>query len=152
YDRLLPAAVGTERRESLRRLETSCSGFVLLLGVEGEHPQLAHHNIFFTQDYRAEFDDIFRRGIPPDAPTVYVAITSKSDPSHEPPGHENRFVRGNAPARGPRFDWPQQKDVYRSRVLDMLAGFGLDVRDRIRRQVSLTPQEIQQMTGAWRGA
>ena len=34
----------------------------------------------------------------------------------------------------------------------MLAGFGLDVRDRIRSQVTLTPQEIQQMTGAWRGA
>jgi len=152
YDRLLPSAVGSARRASLRRLETSCSGFVLLLGVEGEHPQLAHHNIFFAQDYRAEFDDIFRRGVPPDTPTVYVAITSKSDPSHAPPGHENWFVLVNAPALGPRFDWTQQSDAYRGRVLDMLAGFGLDVRDRIRSQVTLTPQEIQQMTGAWRGA
>ncbi len=152
YDRLLPPTIGATRRTDLRRLETSCSGFVLLLGIEGVHPQLAHHNIFFTQDYRAEFDDIFGRGIPPDAPTVYVAITSKSDPSHAPPGHENWFVLVNAPALGPRFDWAQQSDAYRGRVLDMLAGFGLDVRDLIRSQVILTPQEIQRLTGAWRGA
>ena len=41
------------RLQQLQRTDTSCSGFVLLLGVEGEHAQLAHHNIFFNADYRA---------------------------------------------------------------------------------------------------
>ena len=152
YERLLPRTIGASRRADLRRLETSCSGFVMLLGIEGEHHQLAHHNILFTRDYRAEFDAIFRRGLPPDAPTVYVAITSKSDASHAPSGHENWFVLVNAPALGPAFDWTTQGDGYRDKVLEMLARFGLDVRARIRSQVILTPQEIQQMTGAWRGA
>lgn len=152
YDRLLPPAIGATRRADLRRLATSCSGFVLLLGVEGEHAQLAHHNIFFARDYRAEFDAIFRRGIPPDTPTVYVAITSKSDASHAPPGCENWFVLVNAPALGPGYDWMKQGDGYREQVLAMLAGFGLDVRERIRSEVMLTPQDIQRLTGAWRGA
>ncbi len=152
YQRLLPAEIGSTRRAALQRLEPSCSGFVLLLGVEGEHPQLAHHNIFFAQDYRAEFDDIFGRGIPPDAPTVYVAITSKSDRSHAPAGCENWFVLVNAPALGARFDWAQHAGSYSGHVLDVLARFGLDVRKRIRSQVILTPQDIQHHTGAWRGA
>ena len=152
YQHLLPPQIGATRRAALQRLDTSCSGFVLLLGVEREHPQLAHHNIFFTQDYRAEFDAIFQHGIPPSAPTVYVAITSKSDRSHAPPGCENWFVLVNAPALGTHFDWTQHAGDYGARVLDVLAGFGLDVRAHIRSQVILTPQEIQRLTGAWRGA
>ncbi|MEZ4642199.1 MAG: hypothetical protein R3E31_05565 [Chloroflexota bacterium] len=42
-------------------LGPSCSGFIMLLGVRAETPQLAHHNIFFNRHYRAEFDAIFRR-------------------------------------------------------------------------------------------
>ncbi|MGL5095176.1 MAG: phytoene desaturase family protein, partial [Planctomycetia bacterium] len=101
YERLLPAgAVSPARVRRLMRQETSCSGFVLQLGVEGVHPELAHHNLFFSGDYRKEFADVFQRGVPPDDPTVYVAVTSKSDPGHAPPGCENWFVLVNAPALG----------------------------------------------------
>ena len=152
YQRLLPAAVAAPGRRRLARVEPSCSGYVLLLGIQGSHPQLAHHNIFFCQDYVREFDDIFRRGVPPSAPTVYVAITSKSDPSHAPAGCENWFVLVNAPALGPHFDWQTQEDGCRARVLDALAGFGLDVRSRIVAEARLTPEDIARLTGAWRGA
>ena len=65
YARLLDPALAPRRLDQLQRTDTSCSGFVLLLGVEGEHPQLAHHNIFFNDDYRREFADIFTAGRPP---------------------------------------------------------------------------------------
>jgi phytoene desaturase len=152
YATLLPPAIAQARLTSLERTEVSCSGFVLLLGVEGEHPGLAHHNIFFNRYYRGEFDDIFGRGVPPEDPTVYVAITSKTDPSHAPPGCENWFVLVNAPALGPTYDWNQQAQSYRERVFDTLGEFGLDVCGRIRSEVMLTPHDIQRMSGAWRGA
>lgn len=152
YEHLLPRTVGLERRLDLKERETSCSGYVLLLGVEGTHPQLAHHNIFFNRDYRREFVDIFRRGIPPQEPTVYVAITSKSDPDHAPPGCENWFVLVNAPALGPAFDWERNASAYRTLVLETLARYGLDVRRRIRVEHMLTPVDIRRLTGAWRGA
>jgi len=152
YEHLLPRTVGLERRLALKERETSCSGYVLLLGVEGTHPQLAHHNIFFNRDYRREFDDIFRRGIPPQDPTVYVAITGKSDPEHAPPGCENWFVLVNAPALGPAFDWENRQAAYRTLVLETLARYGLDVRSRIRVEHALTPADIRRLTGAWRGA
>jgi phytoene desaturase len=153
YEHLLPAgSVPKGRVEALTRNEPSCSGFILMLGVEGEHAALAHHNIFFSSDYKREFDDIFTRGTPPDEPTVYVAITSKTDAGHAPPGCENWFVLVNAPALDSRYDWTREAAGYREQVLARLAAFGMEVRGRIRAERMLTPADIERLTGARRGA
>lgn len=151
YERLLPD-VNPQRVRQLTRQEPSCSGFIMLLGVEGQHPELAHHNIFFSSDYRCEFVDIFERGLPPEEPTVYVAISSKSDPQDAPPGCENWFVLVNVPALNDQFDWQIQAEEYGRRVLNRLAVFGLDVRHQIRIQRILTPVDLERQTGARRGA
>ena len=60
YHHLLPQEVATQkRRHQLAARDTSCSGYALLLGIEAQFPQLAHHNIFFSEDYKREFSDIF---------------------------------------------------------------------------------------------
>jgi phytoene desaturase len=153
YERLL--APGTHNPRRLSRLtsaEPSCSGFILMLGVEGSEPRLAHHNILFSADYAREFEAIFKDGIPATDPTIYVAITSKTDPTHAPSDCENWFVLVNAPALSPAFDWAAQGDTYRDRVLERLAAFGFDVRGRIRVEKRLTPVDLERMTGARRGA
>ncbi|MBZ0295232.1 MAG: phytoene desaturase, partial [Anaerolineae bacterium] len=137
YERLLP---GLSPRPEV---EPSCSGFIMLLGIEGQHPQLAHHNIFFSSDYPAEFKAIFEQGKPPDEPTIYIAITSKSDPHDAPPGCENWFVLVNAPALDSRFDWTAQAEAYGDRVLARLAAMGLDVRGQIRSKRLLTPVDLE---------
>jgi phytoene desaturase len=153
YEKLLPAgAVPARRVRALTEAEPSVSGFILLLGVRGEHPQLAHHNIFFPADYAREFDDIFRRGVPPADPTVYAAITSKRDPDHAPPGCENWFILVNAPPLGPRYDWTARAAEYRDRVLAVLAQRGLDLRESIVIEKTITPIELEALTGARRGA
>jgi phytoene desaturase len=153
YEQLLPReAVDQRRLNRLVNAERSCSGFVLALGVEGIHPELAHHNIFFSSDYRREFDEIFHQGVPPSEPTIYVVITARSDPDHAPDGCENWFVLVNAPAMGPQCDWQTQATVYRDLVLARLADFGFDVRDSIRMEHILTPSNIARLTGAYRGA
>lgn len=149
---LADSAVSPAKVRRTRGMEPSCSGFILLLGVEGEHPELAHHNIFFSSDYPKEFREIFKMGLPPTEPTVYVAITSKSDPDHAPPGCENWFVLVNAPALGPEWDWSTQAPAYRDRVLAVLADFGYDVRGRMRSERMLTPLDLERLTGTHRGA
>jgi phytoene desaturase len=153
-DQLLSGATAQARLARLRAQEPSCSGFILLLGVEADQAsaRLAHHNIFFSGDYPREFREIFRDGRPPAEPTVYVAITGKTDPSHAPPGHENWFVLVNAPAVGSAFDWDRQRDAYRDVVLETLARFGHDPRGRIVSERVLTPADLERGSGAWRGA
>jgi phytoene desaturase len=149
---LPPNTLPARRRARLKKGEPSCSGFVLLLGVRGQHPDLAHHNIFFSADYRREFAEIFSQGQPPRQPTIYVAISAKSTPADAPPGCENWFVLVNAPASDGRFNWTEGVASYRDLVLAQLADFGLDIRDRIEAERHLTPPDIERLTGARQGA
>jgi phytoene desaturase len=153
HEKLLPAsAISQGRVETLQSVEPSCSGFILLLGVRGTQPELAHHNIFFSSDYPREFEEIFEQGVPPREPTIYVAITSKATPEDAPPDCENWFVLVNAPALGPGWDWESQTLAYRQLVLDQLAARGFDVRKRIEIEKIITPVDLEHMTGARRGA
>jgi phytoene dehydrogenase-like protein len=124
----------------------------LLLGVRGEHPNLAQHNIFFNSAYASEFDAIFKHGRPPEDPTIYITITSKADPDHAPPGCENWFILVNAPPLGGNWDWTREADRYRDLILTRLAAHGADIRDRIVVERCLTPHDLERLTGARRGA
>ncbi len=148
FDKLLPKATVKPPPP----IEPSCSGYVMLLGVEGDYPQLAHHNILFSTDYKREFTEIFDHGVPPSEPTVYISVTSKTDANHAPAGHENWFVLVNAPALGPKYDWQTHKARYRETVLKSMQRFGLDITEKIRVEHILTPIDLAQRTGAHRGA
>jgi phytoene dehydrogenase-like protein len=113
---------------------------------------LAHHNIFFSADYRREFEEIFGEGVPPSQPTIYVAITSKTTPQDAPSGCENWFVLVNAPALGPAWNWEDQATGYRDRVLEGLAARGFDIRNHIEFEKILTPVDLERLTGARLGA
>ncbi len=101
--------------------ERSLAGFVLLLGVRGETPELAHHNVFFPRDYDAEFDAVFggpgRRAPPAGDPAVFV--TRAADPAVRPVGHEAWFVLVNAAPQGTgwaqvgwrRRGWPRRTGI-----------------------------------------
>jgi 1-hydroxycarotenoid 3,4-desaturase len=62
---------------------------------------LLRHNVFFSRDYRAEFDAIFSQGRAPDEPTVYVCAQDRDDaPRPDGNGPERLLVLANAPANG----------------------------------------------------
>jgi phytoene desaturase len=139
----------------------SLAGFVLLLGVRGTTPELAHHTVFFPRGYDAEFDAVFgapgqgRRARPAPDPTVF--ITRAEDPAVCPPGAEAWFVLVNAPRHGPAYaatDWrrPGLAAAYAAHILAVLAGRGLDVRDRLIFAETRTPADLAEATGAPGGA
>jgi 1-hydroxy-2-isopentenylcarotenoid 3,4-desaturase len=69
------------------------------LGVDGKVPELSHHTLFFTSDWRQNFDAIF--GDRPEVPvpaSVYVCKPSETDPTVAPAGSENLFVLVPVPA------------------------------------------------------
>lgn len=151
---LLPETVIPKSKlDKMETAELSCSGFVMMLGVEGDYPQLAHHNIFFSSDNKHEFQQIFEDEIMPDDPTIYLCITSKTDTSHAPDGHENWFILVNAPALSDKFNWEANRQSYRDKILNILAEkYNLDVRNKIKVEKHLTPADLQRMSGGWRGA
>jgi phytoene desaturase len=153
YEQLLPPEPKFQRRLRLyQRMDPSCSAFVMLLGVRGEHPHLAHHNEFFSSNYRGEFDQIFSQEVPPSEPTLYVSITSKTTPQDAPSGCENWFVQINVPALSPAWDWQEHASDYAAQALDLLAQRGVDIRRKLVCQKLITPLDLQKWTSAYRGA
>jgi phytoene desaturase len=74
---------------------------LVMLGVRGELPELLHHTLFFTKDWKANFDAIFGAGssaFAPDPASLYVARSSATDAGAAPEGHENLFVLVPVPA------------------------------------------------------
>jgi phytoene desaturase len=139
--------------------DRSLAGFVLLLGVRGTTPSLAHHTVFFPRHYDAEFDAVFgtggSRARPAADPAIFV--TRAADPAVHPPGHEAWFVLVNAPRHGRAWsavDWsrPGLADAYRDHILAVLAARGLDVRDRLVFAETRTPLDLAAATAAPGGA
>ncbi|WP_298817167.1 phytoene desaturase family protein [Chloroflexus sp.] len=150
-ERLIP---GFQREANrLARFDPSYSGVVLFLGVEGDFPQLAHHNIFFSADYSAEFRAIVHERQPALEPTIYVAATCRSDPAHAPPGHMNLFVLVNAPADDGRIDWEAVIPAYRDHIIARLEMMGLSgLRQSIRYSHHWTPRDLARRYNAAFGA
>lgn len=64
---------------------------------------LAHHNVFFAEDYADEFTSIFRHRRITSAPTVYLCAQDRGEGSAHPEGTPERMLALiNAPADGDR--------------------------------------------------
>jgi phytoene desaturase len=149
YRDLLP-----DPRRAARLADRSLGGFVMLLGVRGATPGLAHHTVFFPPDYDAEFDAVFG-GQPAADPAVFVTVAA--DPGVRPDGYEAWFVLVNAARHGTgpsTVDWraPGRADGYADRILAVLAERGLEVRDRLVFREVRTPADLESATAAPGGA
>lgn len=143
-----------QAKEALRyaRLEPSSSGLVFLWGVAKRFPRLRVHNVFFSGDYRAEFDAIFRRLELPAEPTVYLNVTSKLTPEDAPADAENWFVLLNAP-RNAGQDWAATAARARTAVLARLSrALDCDVGAFIREEKVIAPPDIERDTGSTFGS
>lgn len=141
---LLPeSSVSKWRRSKQKALEPSCSGFVLLLGCKKRWDELKHHNIFFSDDYEKEFEDIFEEKIMPADPTIYIANTSCSDPGHAPGNSSNFFILVNAPYLTNDQNWEEIKSSYSRFLINRLEEKGLKgIQESIEYQEIITPQDF----------
>ena len=148
YDKLMPQA---KRPERTLAQERSTSALIFYWGVRGDFPELGLHNIFFSEDYRREFEAL-QSGTIDDDFTVYVNVTSKYVRGESPDGSENWFVMVNAPYdRGQ--DWPATLDRIRAKTLAKLsATLGVDLAQRIDVERTWTPPGIAADTGSHLGA
>jgi 1-hydroxycarotenoid 3,4-desaturase len=88
---------------------------------------LVRHNVFFSDDYRAEFDDIFARGRLPGGPTVYVCAQDRND-DDSAREDERLFALVNAPARPGQHDISREElDQCEEKLFRTLANCGLRI-------------------------
>ncbi|MEM7050107.1 MAG: phytoene desaturase family protein [Acidobacteriota bacterium] len=145
---------GPEFLRGLRRLEPSCSGLVIDLGLDRRYSQLAHHNFFFSRDQAKHFKTVFRKKQLPADPTIYLVAAARSDDSVAPPGCDSLKILPHIPHLDAerslsRDDYLAYKDV----ILEKLERMGLeDLRRHVVVEHVLTPLDIEERYRSNRGS
>lgn len=112
---------------------------------------LAHHAVFFSSDYRREFDEL-RAGRLPTEPTVYVCAQDRDDRGLQPVhGPERLLILVNAPAWGER-DASEELDQCQERTLRFLEKCGLRVNLDPSRTVRTSPSDFARLFPGSQGA
>jgi len=144
----------TRAAKKYSRLEPSSSALVFYMGVEIDSKDLEAHNILFSADYKKEFDELFSRKIFPSDPTIYIYISSKFSPGDAPKGMENWFVMINAPNSSGTTGKDQSTIAEARNIIlkKIKAVTGHDIHDKIRYESGMTPADIEEQTGSWKGS
>ena len=114
--------------------------------------RLAHHSVFFGNDYADEFDSIFSRNSMTANPTVYVCAQDRSgsaDTRMEPGQPERLFSLVNAPAR-PMSDAERADAV--ARMLHTLESQGLATGEPQGQSITTGPGQFGRLFPASDGA
>lgn len=139
--------------QTMARPERSISGFVLLLGVKGKDPSLAHHNIFFSDNYPLEFQQMFREHRLAENPTIYLCLSSRSQPADAPTDHDNYFLLVNAPPNTTSIDWAKESPLYAQRIIQILdQKFLPGLKSRVVHQEFLSPADFEKRDAAVGGS
>jgi phytoene desaturase len=134
------------------KYEPSSSALIFYWGMDREFAELDLHNIFFSNNYKKEFETIFHSKKIDDDPTVYIHISSKCKADDAPQGCENWFVMVNAPYADGQ-DWEKVIRETRENIVTKLNKvLGLDISKHIQLEHKLTPELIQSKTGSYKGA
>lgn len=133
-------------------IEPSLSGIVFYWGVQGISNELETHNILFSSNYAKEFEDIFKRRIIPEEPTVYIYISSKFNADDAPTGCENWFVMINVPYDSGQ-DWEKLTCEAKEIILRIIKKrTGIDLANKILFEQKINPADIERMTSSDKGS
>jgi len=149
-----------------RRRNPGLSSVLAYLGVEGELPQLAHHSLFFSEDWGPDFATVFpdeRSTTDPDrnkfSRSLYVSRPSATDPTVAPDGHENVFLLIPVPAMhdGIVGNLNHDEDPEITTIVDhaielVSQRIGVPaLADRIVARHTVGPGDFQDRFNAWQG-
>ena len=149
YNKLIKKEISEAKgeRRKLKVATKSLAGFSLLLGLDNTKSHkinLYHHNVYFPENYDAEFDDIFTKKVPVADPTIYVCAP-KDNSMVKGVDKEAWFVLVNAPRHDLENGWNWNKggDKYAEKIIKKLDQLGLNVSNRLDFMKFRTPADLE---------
>jgi phytoene desaturase len=90
--RLLELEYRNYSEEYWQKRTLAPSALLFFLGFKTKVKNLLHHNLFFEADFNLHAEQIYQQPQWPTDPQLYISVTSKTDPTVAPSGHENLFA------------------------------------------------------------
>jgi phytoene desaturase len=132
--------------------ERSSSAIIFYWGIKKEFPELDLHNIFFSNNYKEEFDCIFKEKTMHYDPTVYINISSKLTKDDAPKNAENWFVMVNAPANEGQ-NWNDFVSKTKKNIIRKISKqLNVDLESLIEEEEILDPRTIESKTSSYQGS
>jgi phytoene desaturase len=152
YRNLLP-----DRRKSARldKMNYSCSAICFHWGVDKVYPQLRHHNVILSDNFREGLDRIFIDKTLGDQPSFYLHAPVRTDPSAAPEGKEtfSIVVGAGHVDKSKDQDWNMLKQKTRAAVIERLKKLGLsDIEEHIKFEICYTPENWEITCNITRGS
>ena len=127
------------------------SSLLFYLGIEGQVPNVLHHNLFFDHELDQHAHEIYTDPKWPTKPLFYASAPSKTDDSVAPKGCENMFLlMPTAPGMG--GDTEETREKYYNLMMDRLEKFtGSNIRNRVVVKRSFAFQDFQSDYNSFKG-
>lgn len=106
--------------DKLDAMDYACSGYLLYLGVDKTYPDLQHQALYFSEDYQANLNAIFKNYTLPHDPSFHLNNPTRTDPSLAPDGHSLLYVLAPMPNLSANIDWQSAAPTVRNQLLDKL--------------------------------
>jgi 1-hydroxycarotenoid 3,4-desaturase len=132
--------------EAVPAQHRSLSAFTLSMVAETSGFPLVRHNVFFNQNYHAEFDDIFQKRRLPEQGTVYVCAQDRSDAGLATSGLERLLCLVNAPADGDNHSFNSSEiHACESSSMALMRRCGLQIEASPQQVVRTLPQDFARL-------
>ncbi len=150
---LEPDTVRAYSLPKLARKQFSCSTFMLYLGVDKQY-DLPHHSILFSHDYKENVEDITKRGVLSQDPSIYVHNPVVTDASLAPVGCSAIYILAPVANNRSGIDWSQASAGFREKVLKLVEDRGgfTDLRQHIVEERMITPVDWEAQHYVYEGA
>lgn len=129
--------------EKVDRLKQASSAMLFYWGVDAPLDDLLHHNVYFSDDFKHNLEEIFKHKKLPDDPSFYVYIPTKTDPALAPKGKHVLYILVPVPNLKSEVEWEKAVPKIKRRVLErMKTIMGADLADKIETEAVFTPEDF----------
>lgn len=142
------------KKEKLAKKKFSCSTFMLYLGIDKIYPDLEHHSIFFSKDYKTYVNKIFNEKTISDDISFYIRNSSINDKQVAPNGGSNIYVLVPVPNNKGNINWEKEKNNFRDKVIKIIIERTQmkDLESHIKEELIITPKDWEEEYNVFLGA
>lgn len=132
--------------------ERSSSAVIFYWCMKNIKTDLDLHNIFFSSNYKKEFESIFEKKELYDDPTIYLNITSKDVKNDAPKNSENWFVMVNAPHNANQ-NWNSEIKILKKIIIKKIEKvLNIDIKGKLIKEKVYSPLDLDKNTNSYLGS
>lgn len=130
--------------KQLTKLKQASSALLFYWGINNNLDGILHHNVFFSQDFKRNLEEIFHDKQLPTDPAFYLYVPTKTDSSLAPKNKHVLYVLVPVPNLESDVEWGSATKRIKAQVLRRLnKDLGVNIGSQIQTEAVFTPEDFE---------